>query len=360
MTTPGPVHLDDPAPRFTRTPHLVGLVAEVERLAAVVARAPAAERAAARDGALTDAALASLRLDGSPLEQPPELPTGIESEVVGGEGPDQAGSWFDTFQVFERDERVQALEYLGVRSALESDELAQQLTTSPLDALRALHARLTRGLVAPERVGASRTTEQAVHDASTGRVLFFTPDPARVESRLAVLEGWLIPAAAREHPLVVSGVLHLELLALHPFDAANGRLARAAARLLLRARDLDPDALPTPEVALLDDAIGYYQDVAATRRRRDATMWLERWGEAVAEGLRDAARRLDLLAPEVPERARAFVASRVSPSFTVADYRAEVGVGPEDTRADLDQLLLAGHARRVPGSRGLRFTLRSP
>ena len=43
------------------------------------------------------------------------------------------------------------------------------------------------------------------------------------------------------------------------------------------------------------------------------------------------------------------------PAFTVADYRAEVAVGPQDTRTDLHALLDAGLVRRVAGSRGLRY-----
>jgi hypothetical protein len=65
---------------------------------------------------------------------------------------------------------------------------------------------------------------------------------------------------------VTSGVVHLELLRIHPFDAANGRLARAAARLLLRAgarprrcRRAGARAGPRP--------LGYHEEVARTLRR---------------------------------------------------------------------------------------------
>jgi hypothetical protein len=58
-------------------------------------------------------------------------------------------------------------------------------------ALAELHDRLTRGLVAPDRAGAPRTTEQAVHDGSVGRLLYATTAPAAIAGELARLGGWL-------------------------------------------------------------------------------------------------------------------------------------------------------------------------
>jgi Fic family protein len=175
---------------------------------------------------------------------------------------------------------------------------------------------------------------------------------------LALLGAWLSSAGTREHGLIAAGVLHHELLRIHPFDAAGGRLARAAARLLLRARGLDPDGLAAPEPALDGDRLGYHDEVARTRRRRDLTIWLERWSEAVTEGLRTSARALGQLAVEPSKRAVRAVADRTPGSvFTVADHRAEAQLGPEGSGADLQALLDAGRIVRVPGSRGLRFAV---
>ena len=138
--------------------------------------------------------------------------------------------------------------------------------------------------------------------------------------------------------------------------AAAG-LARAAARLVLRARGLDPFGLAAPEPALATDRLGYHEEVASTLRRRDLSIWLERWGEAVTAGLRRAARAFGMLVDEVPDRAAAFVAGHPDPTFTVADYRAVGEVGPAGARADLQALLDAGRTERVPGARGLRYAI---
>jgi hypothetical protein len=344
---------------FTRTTHLVDLIAETERLAAALAGAPGPARDELAARVQEAAVLATLRLDGSPLERLPpvdDLPTRLEDPAVVA-ATERPGTWLDAMGSLrvDPDDAVQALETLGVRTAMAADDLAERLCTDPDRALPELHRRLTRGLVASTHAGTPRRSDQAVHDASVGRILYFVSDPAAIPRQLALLGAWLTTTGAREHGLVVSGMLHLELLRIHPFEAANGRLARAAARLLLRSRGLDPAGLAAPEPDLATDALGYHQEVARTLRRRDATIWLERWGEAVTDALRGAARALDLLPGTAPERGTRFLAERDEPAFTVADYRAGAGVGPEEARADLRVLLAVGVIQRVPGARGLRY-----
>jgi hypothetical protein len=357
--------------RYQRSDHLADLLAEVDRLLPLVRTAGPAERrrlaAERRDAAIR----ASLVLDGAPVDALPDLRS-AEAVLAARTGDDHgaatprpvvpASGWLATLHVLDDpdDEVVRALEVVGVARALVADDLAAALVADPVPALAALHERLTRGLVGAERAGVPRTTEQAVHDGSVGRMLYATTAPAAIPDQLALLGSWASTVGVREHAVVVSGIVHLELLRIQPFDAANGRLARAAARLLLRARGTDPDGVVAPEPFLADDPLGYHQEVAGTLRRRDLTIWLERWGEAVGDGLRTAARDLGLLDGSVPERAARFVATRDEPAFTVADYREQAPALPDVARADLAALLDAGRIRRRPGSRGLRFEVVEP
>jgi hypothetical protein len=363
----------------TASPHLIELVAEAERLAARCADAAPEARGALGAERRTLAALASLQLDGSPIDAVPDPGVIAEAHATVaaapppaddlGDGGPRPGTWFDAMRAFDapdpddpeavaHDAAILALEYDGVVRADRADHLATALLTDPVPTLTALHAELTRHLVAPARVGRPRVAEQAVHDASVGRILYFTTPPERIADELAELGAWLVSAGTREHGLVVAGIAHLELLRIHPFDAANGRLARTVARLLLRARGLDPDGLGAPDTVLDRDRLGYHDEVARTLRRRDPTVWLERWGEAVTEGLRAAARTLGQLGDDLPDRAQAFLATRgPGEAFTVADHRAGSATAPEESRADLRAMLDAGRILRVPGSRGLRFTV---
>lgn len=369
--------LSDPSARGPRvggsSPHLDALLAEVDELTARCAAADPAQRAEESAARRDLAALASLRLDGSPIDAVPDpdaiaaARTTVDAAVR--EDP-RRGTWFDAMRAFEgvdpddpeavaADASVHALEFDGVLAATTADELAPELLVDPVATLSELHRRLTRHLVAPERAGHLREVEQAVHDASVGRILYFTVAPDRIASELAALQGWLVDANTSQHGVVVAGLLHLELLRIHPFDAANGRLARAAARLVLRARGLDPEGLAAPEPVLDADRLGYHDEVARTLRRRDATIWLERWAEAVAAGLRDAARALGQLDAAPAADATAFVADRAAATaFTVADLRDALGTDGEAARAQVRALLDADRIARVPGTRGLRFRVR--
>ncbi len=350
-----------PGPRFGRTPHLVELLAEVSGLADLLRTTdPDPETVAdTRDRAL----LATLQLDGSPLTELPSeeriaalgLPSVDDQPVPSTRG----SSWYTSFDAMTDapDERLLALEARGVLAAFAADDLAGGLQDDPIATLAELHTRLTVGLVAPDRAGVPRQSEQAVHDATIGRILYYTAEPAEVPDALDALADWLRGPGRVAHALITAGILHLEVLRIHPFDAANGRLARAAARLTLRAAGLDPHGLAAPEVALARDPLGYHDEVASTLRRRDASIWLERWGDAVATGLREAGRTLGVVPIDLPESAASFLAGLTTDAFTVLHYREHRDGDVEAARGDLLAMLDAGAVSRVPGSRGLRFVV---
>jgi hypothetical protein len=78
-------------------------------------------------------------------------------------------------------------------------------------------------------------------------------------------------------------VVHGDLLALRPFGTANGVVARAAARVVLVARGLDPRAVSAPDVGCALDPEAYA--VAAQRFAvGDVAPFLVLWCDAVAHG----------------------------------------------------------------------------
>lgn len=330
---------------------LPALLAEVDEIAG---RVPAGGDLAA---ALDAAAVATLRLDGSPIERPMSLVDDLPPPPGTATGPARGG-WLETLRSgavgLDRapDEVLMAVEHRGARTALAADDLAPRLRTELHEALPELHRRTTDGLLTPEVAGRPRRSEQSVHDASVGRVLFFPVEPDQVEARVGHLAAWLQDADA--HPVVLSGVLHHQLLDVHPYEAANGRLARTAARLLLRAHGLDADGLAQPEAVLLDDAIGYLDDVARARRLRSPATFVLRWAEAVAAGLRAVAPPLP--ADEVPAATRRFLAERAGRGFTLGDHRD--AAGGRGTDAALVAALDAGLAVRVLGTQGLHWRAR--
>jgi hypothetical protein len=93
-------------------------------------------------------------------------------------------------------------------------------------------------------------------------------------------------------------VVHGELLALRPFGSVDGLVARAAARLVLVDRGLDPKAVSAPEVGHAElDAAGLrashshaYAEAARgyVHSGRDGLAgWLVHCAQAVALGARE-------------------------------------------------------------------------
>ncbi|WP_454050753.1 Fic family protein [Cellulomonas sp. Marseille-Q8402] len=110
------------------------------------------------------------------------------------------------------------------------------------------------------------------------------PDGPDVAERLALLTRTV--AASRAPALLVAAVVHGEVLALRPFVAGNGVVARAVARLVLSARGLDPTGAVAPEVAWAASPNPYLAAAArfATGTPEGVAAWLVGAGDAVVAG----------------------------------------------------------------------------
>lgn len=252
---------------------------------------------------------------------------------------------------------IAAVEYANLLAvpAAEAD-LAPRLFTDPVAVLRELHGLVAQRLVDVAHIGALRRTEQAVHDGAQGMVIYAPPQPAALPGLMAELAGWLTGASLTVPPVIVAGVVHEKLLEWQPFEAGNGRVARAAARLVLHAHGLDRHGAAVLERPLAADPLGYHREVAATiRRRGDLQRWLERHTAAVAAAFEHA---VDVLAPrpvpDVPERVRATLAA-LGPTLSLADYATRAGGTLRQARDDLTAAARAGLVAEDPGSSGLRF-----
>jgi hypothetical protein len=115
----------------------------------------------------------------------------------------------------------------ALRLTTELSGLADVWSRAPLQALARLHTLAARDVLPADELGRPR------------------PD-AQVSARLSGLADLLI-APTQAPAVVVSAVVHGEIAALAPFSWGNGLVARAAARLVLLARGLDPRAASVPE-----------------------------------------------------------------------------------------------------------------
>jgi hypothetical protein len=114
-------------------------------------------------------------------------------------------------------------------------------------------------------------------------------DPAVVArlDALAALVGAPVGAGGTEAPaIIVAAIVHGELLSMRPFGSADGLVARAAGRLTLIARGLDPKAVSVPEAGHLARSPEYQGSLGAyaTGTPDGVRSWLRHYGAAVVLG----------------------------------------------------------------------------
>jgi Fic family protein len=149
-----------------------------------------------------------------------------------------------------------------------------QLQSQPLsiDLLRRVHEHLLHGTRGWDRhPGEVRTGQNWLGGAPLNRAAFVPPPPDLISEALASLDRFL---GERRGPILVDAALaHAQLLAIHPFQDGNGRIARMMVPLLLVYRG----ALAHPALSLTGSTYARRFDYhLALMRQRDEGDW-EGW-----------------------------------------------------------------------------------
>ncbi len=161
--------------------------------------------------------------------------------------------------VASRDPRLSQLAANAVRLHADLGSVLPSFRSAPRQALARLHVLAAGDLgVDPDHLGRPRT--RAADPVDDPLELGPAPDPLEASARLDGLARLLL-APTTAPAVVVAAVVHGELVALRPFGTADGLVARAAARMVLLDRGLDPKAVSAPEVGFAE------QDAAARRGR---------------------------------------------------------------------------------------------
>jgi hypothetical protein len=164
----------------------------------------------------------------------------------------------------------------ALRCSVELGGLRETFARAPRQALARLHVLAAADLLPEERLGRPRSDLEE----STTRAIM---------RRLGQLADTLTQPT-RAPAVVVAAITHGELLTLQPFAEANGLVARAAARLVLISRGLDPKALTSPDVGHLE-LQAQYESAAeeyAHGGRDGLVSWVTHCCSALELGARDS------------------------------------------------------------------------
>lgn len=174
----------------------------------------------------------------------------------------------------------------SLRVSAELGTLTETWRNAPRQALARLHVLAAADAVESAALGRPRSADAVVKDVLG---LGEPPSPSEVAARLDALSG-LLTAPTKAPALVVAAIVHGELLTLRPFGWGDGLVARAAQRLTLVSRGLDPKSLVAPEVGHLeleDDYASALRDYSSGTSEGVAR-WIVHCSSAVAAAARDS------------------------------------------------------------------------
>jgi len=184
------------------------------------------------------------------------------------------------------------------------DEFTQKRGGYELEMLMDIHRATVEKIVSEDKVGSIRKTQVIIREEGKGEVILRPPPAVEVAYLLEDFFEWLNSDEAGDiHPILLAGIAHYILVAIHPFVEGNGRVARAFANLILLRENYDIKRFFALEEHFDQDLAGYYDAFAKVDKqsssiaKRDLTFWLEYFTLVVAVELtriKEAIRKLSI------------------------------------------------------------------
>ncbi len=195
----------------------------------------------------------------------------------------QAEKVLEGIDVVGRDRDIQevinyrkAMDFIGV------EENEKNIVSEEL--IRYIHKLTVNKILESGQCGEFRKTQVVVKNSATGEVSFRPPlaiaIPFQVKDLLAFINS---SEDLDTHPVLSSGIVHYELVRIHPFIDGNGRVARALSTLILFQNGYDIRKFFSLEEYFDSDSGAYYEALQSVEKNGgDLTRWLEYFTQGLA------------------------------------------------------------------------------
>lgn len=171
-----------------------------------------------------------------------------------------------------------------------------------------LHGIITERLLDKSRAGHFRYNEVYIENQDH-QVVYEAAPVDEVESAVEALLDFVNTNRAILPVAIVAGILHYQMVTIHPFADGNGRVSRALALLYVAINRYDADGSLSLDSYYAEDKRAYYRILQTTHGSvyqksvgADITHWLEYFTEGFVTSLHvlDAeVRMMDLAMPEI-------------------------------------------------------------
>lgn len=186
-------------------------------------------------------------------------------------------------QVIARERDIQ--EVINYRKVMEFiDELGAEKKEITEELILQLHRFTVEKILPPETAGVYRKTQVVIRSNQTGEVVFRPPNAIAVHMQIQDLVAFINSNTAEDiHPVLKSGIVHYELVRIHPFVDGNGRVSRALSTLILFLEGYDIRKFFSLEEYFDSDAARYYSALQMVEKNDgDFTSWLTYFTEGLS------------------------------------------------------------------------------
>ncbi|MBP9669772.1 Fic family protein, partial [Candidatus Woesebacteria bacterium] len=170
----------------------------------------------------------------------------------------------------------EVINYRSVMEYLDSLVTKEGYVTLNRHILEEIHRLTVKGLLPDGESGHYRSVRVVIRNTSTKEITFRPPSPTEVPFFIEELFTWLSSEDGKSvHPLLRAGILHYELVRIHPFTDGNGRTARAMALLLLFLEGYEVKKFFALEEYYDTHPEEYYSALQSVANSGELSQWLE-------------------------------------------------------------------------------------
>src|SRR3989344_491878 len=150
--------------------------------------------------------------------------------------------------------------------------------------IKKVHAITVDRLLDPSLCGIYRKTQVVVKNSQTGNVSFRPPPAIEVPYQVEEFLQWLSSDGKEGiHSVLKAGIVHYELVRIHPFLDGNGRVARALSTMVLFKEGYDIRRFFSIEEYFDNNASDYYKALQSVENEGgDLTLWLSYFTNGLA------------------------------------------------------------------------------
>lgn len=219
---------------------------------------------------------------------------------------DQAEKVIEGQPIVARERDIQ--EVINYRKVMEQIEARSEKGEVSIDEafIKQLHETTVSKILPPEKCGAYRTTQVVIKNSLTGEVTFKPPVALAVPLQVRELLEFLNNTGPDDvHPVLKSGIVHYELVRIHPFVDGNGRVSRALSTFILFQEDYDIRKFFSLEEYFDNDATEYYRALQSVGRNDgDLTEWLAYFTKGLAIELSKIKEKIEKISVDVKLKER--------------------------------------------------------